>query len=309
MIKRAVGFAAAVTFCFAAVPAHSQATHTFVSANGNDLDPCSRTAPCATFAGALSKTFINGEINCLDPGGYGAVTITKSISINCKGTYGSILANGVTGITVNIPSSANDPHRSVRIRGLSINGTGASGTIGTRTGIDGILVLAGTSLFVEDTVIGEFTEQGIQVRTSAAFNLSLDRVMIRNTNVSGITLSTSGGQVVASFNKVRIHGTPTALQLAGSVRANIRDVTMAHNTTGVATTGSTNIVNAEKIMVSFATTGLQANLTGTIRVANSVITQNSTGLNANGGSMTSMSNNSVTGNTADGTFTTTVPQQ
>ena len=286
-----------------------RATRTFVSAGGNDIDPCSQTAPCATFAGALSKTFINGEINCLDAGGYGAVTITKSITIDCTGTYASILANGVTGIIVNIPASANDPHRSVRLRGLSINGTGASGTVGTRTGIDGIRVAAGLSLFVEDTVIGEFTEQGIQVQTGATFNLSLDRVRIRNTNASGIALSGSAGQVVASLNKVRIHGTPTALALSGSVRANLRDVTIAHSTTGIATSGLNNIVNAQNIMVSFATTALQANATGTIRVANSVITQNSTGLNANGGAMISMSENSVTGNTADGVFTSTSPQQ
>jgi hypothetical protein len=308
MLKPALGLAA-LTFCLAAVPANAQATRTFVSAGGSDLDPCSQTAPCATFAGALSKTFINGEINCLDPGGYGAVTITKSITIDCKGTYASILANGVTGVIVNIPASTNDPHRSVRLRGLSINGTGASGTVGTRTGIDGIRVTAGLSLFVEDTVIGEFTEQGIQVQTGATFNLSLDRVRIRNTNASGIALSGSAGQVVASLNKVRIHGTPTALALSGSVRANLRDVTIAHSTTGIATSGLNNIVNAENIMVSFATTALQANATGTIRVANSVITQNATGLDANGGGMISMSENSVTGNTADGTFTSTSPQQ
>ena len=79
-----------------------------------------------------------------------------------------------------------NPHRSVRIRGLSINGTGASGTAGTRTGLVGIRATAGTSLFVEDTVIGDFSQQGIQVQTSAAFNLSLDRVVIRNTNSSGV---------------------------------------------------------------------------------------------------------------------------
>ena len=86
-----------------------------------------------TFAGAFSKTFINGEIDCLDPGGYGALTITKSITLDCTGTFGSILASGTTGISINIAVNANDPFRTVRIRGLSINGTGASGTIGTRT--------------------------------------------------------------------------------------------------------------------------------------------------------------------------------
>ena len=124
-----------------AAPAHAQATRTWVSGVGDDANPCSRTAPCKTFAGAISKTFINGEIDCLDPGGYGAVTITKSITIDCTGTFGSILASGTNGIIINIAVNANDPFRTVRLRGLSINGTGASGTIGTRTGLRGVSIL------------------------------------------------------------------------------------------------------------------------------------------------------------------------
>ena len=109
-------------------PAHAQATRTFVSGVGNDADPCSRTAPCKTFAGAISKTFINGEIDCLDPGGFGTLTITKSITIDCTGTLGSVLASGTNGFNINIAVNANDPFRTVRLRGLTINGTGASGT-------------------------------------------------------------------------------------------------------------------------------------------------------------------------------------
>src|SRR6187200_1921215 len=75
-------------------PASAQATRTWVSGVGDDVNPCSRTAPCKTFAGAISKTARGGEINCLDPGGYGAVTITKSITLDCTGTQGSILGAG-----------------------------------------------------------------------------------------------------------------------------------------------------------------------------------------------------------------------
>src|SRR5262245_60618419 len=82
-------------------PANAQATRTWVSGVGDDVNPCSRTAPCKTFAGAISKTAANGEINCLDPGGFGAVTITKSITIDCEDTQGSILAAGTNGVNVN----------------------------------------------------------------------------------------------------------------------------------------------------------------------------------------------------------------
>src|ERR1700760_3427083 len=82
------------------VPAHAQATRTFVAGVGNDADPCSRTAPCKTFAGAISKTAVNGIINCIDNGAYGAVTIVKSITIDCHDVFASILTNqdGPTGI-------------------------------------------------------------------------------------------------------------------------------------------------------------------------------------------------------------------
>src|SRR5262245_60432016 len=86
----------------ATAPAQAQATRTWVSGVGNDANPCSRTAPCQTFAGAISKTFINGEISCLDAGGFGTVTITKSITIDCEAAYGSILASGTTGININV---------------------------------------------------------------------------------------------------------------------------------------------------------------------------------------------------------------
>ena len=150
---RAVIVAAAFLSSLQAAPAYAQATRTWVSGVGDDANPCSRTAPCKTFAGAISKTFINGEINCIDPGGFGALTITKSITIDCLHVGGSILASFTTGIIVNIAPNANDPFRSVRIRGLSINGTGASGAVGTRAGVDGIRILAAGSVFVEKTVI------------------------------------------------------------------------------------------------------------------------------------------------------------
>ena len=307
----AVLLASAVTAILSAVPANAQATRTWVSRNGSDSDPCSRTLPCKTFTGALSKTSINGEISCADSGGYGPVTINKSVTIDCTGTYASILAGGVTGttgVTVNIAPSVNDPHRSVRLRGISINGTGPVGMAGTRTGIDGVRVVQATSVFVEDAVIGEFTQQGVEVAASASVNLTLDNVLIRNANGAGVLLATSGGQVVASLNNVRIDGTPVGLSASGLARANLRNVMLAHNTTGLRTVNADNIVNVDNMKVSFSATGVLGSAGSTIRIANSTITQNVTGLNASGGSIVSMADNSLTGNTTDGTFTNTVPK-
>ena len=107
----------AIVFLFSGL-SYGQATRTWVSSVGDDANPCSRTAPCKTFAGATSKTATNGEINCLDPAGYGAVTLIKSITIDCTGTFGSILATGTTGVIINAHAGV------VRLRGLQINGAG-----------------------------------------------------------------------------------------------------------------------------------------------------------------------------------------
>src|SRR6201995_1380369 len=81
-------------------PASAQATRTWVSGVGDDANPCSRTAPCKTFAGAISKTAPAGEINCLDDAGYGALTITKSIAVICRGKVGGVLVSGTNGFVV-----------------------------------------------------------------------------------------------------------------------------------------------------------------------------------------------------------------
>ena len=94
-----VAFAA--MFMLHATPAAAQATRTWVSGVGDDVNPCSRTAPCKTFAGAISKTAAGGEINCLDSGGFGGVTITKSITIRCVGVEGGVLVSGSNGIVIN----------------------------------------------------------------------------------------------------------------------------------------------------------------------------------------------------------------
>src|SRR6266481_3712094 len=116
-------------------PAHAQATRTWVSGVGDDANPCSRTAPCKTFAGAISKTATGGIIVCLDPGGFGTLTITKSIAIDCTETFGGVLAAGTNGINVNGAGVV------AILRGLSIEGVG--------TGLIGVNVTQAAAVHVE----------------------------------------------------------------------------------------------------------------------------------------------------------------
>src|SRR2546421_996505 len=129
--------------------AQAQATRTWVSGVGDDANPCSRTAPCKTFAGAISKTAVDGEIDALDSGGFGAVTITKAITIDGDSNLAGILAAGTTGVLVNITATSGS--NVVELRNLSINGAG--------TGTNAIRIIssfAGTKVFIEKCVIFGF---------------------------------------------------------------------------------------------------------------------------------------------------------
>lgn len=184
--------------------AQAQATRTWISGVGDDVNPCSRTAPCKTFAGAISKTAINGEINALDPGGFGAVTITKSITLDGTGTQAGILASGTTGIIINI-TDPKDTAKSVRIRGLAITGA--------VTGIQGIRVIAANSVSVENTVIDGFSKNGIIVDAGQVF---VSNTTIRNNVVAGISVAPSGAQLGLSgvnfvFNGAGLAGPMSAV--------------------------------------------------------------------------------------------------
>src|SRR6476620_3749426 len=119
----------------ASAPANAQATRTWVSGVGDDANPCSRTAPCKTFAGAISKTAANGQINCLDPGGFGAVTITKSITLDCHEVFASVLVSGTNGIVINATNAT------VTLRNINIDGIGA--------GLSGISILTAAKVNIE----------------------------------------------------------------------------------------------------------------------------------------------------------------
>src|SRR6516164_1945938 len=137
-----------------ATSAQAQATRTWVSGVGDDANPCSRTAPCKTFAGAISKTAPGGEINVLDPGGFGAVTITKSISITSVGFEAGVLVSGTNGIVVSVADTDK-----VLLEGLDIEGLG--------TGLDGVRIIGGGKTTIRRCSIRNFTQNGINLAGTA----------------------------------------------------------------------------------------------------------------------------------------------
>jgi hypothetical protein len=280
-------------------PAHAQATRTFVSGVGNDADPCSRTAPCKTFAGAISKTFINGEIDCLDPGGFGTLTITKSITIDCTGTLGSVLASGTNGFNINIPVNANDPFRTVRLRGLTINGAGASGTIGTRTGLKGISITQALTVILEDLVISDFSQQGISdVRTTAGGKLLIRNSVIRNNTLAGIGVA---GAATNNASLDNVHSINNGFGVATATGNNVsitRSVFSGNTSVGVEGDAGSQI-GLDNSLVSGNATGLQNG--GTMSISNSEISFNTTGIT---GTTASFGNNRIFGNTGAGTAPT-----
>src|SRR5882724_12138683 len=154
--------------------AQAQATRTWVSGVGDDANPCSRTAPCKTFAGAISKTAPAGEINVLDPGGFGAVTITKPITISSEGFEAGVLVSGTNGIIVNVPNATDV----VVLRGLDIEGLG--------TGLSGVTVLTGGTVEVEKCTINNFTVNGINfVPTVSGSKLEVLDTIVRNNGNAG----------------------------------------------------------------------------------------------------------------------------
>jgi len=193
--------------------AEGQATRTWVSGVGDDANPCSRTAPCKSFAGAISKTAVNGEIDTLDAGSFGMVTITKSITIDGRGAMAGILAAGVSGITINIGTA--DTAKSVRLRGLSINGGG--------TGINGINVISANKVSIENCVIDGFTTSGVNVAAGGAF---LSNTTIRNNKVG---INVTAGQVGLDDVSILFNGTGL---VGGASIVSFNDVVLFGNMNG-----------------------------------------------------------------------------
>lgn len=265
--------------------AQAQATRTWVSGLGDDLNPCSRTAPCKTFAGAISKTAAGGEINCIDPGGFGAVTITKSITIDGGGTFASILAGGTNGVNVNDSGTPTPNTIVVTLRRISIDGAGPT------IGVNGVNFTSGKILNIENCTIFNFSNRGVSVALTA----SGGTVNIKDTNifqtVTGVRATTTSGFVSVSLDHCRIeNNTSGGITLATGGFAHIRDSVINFNGTGIGITGSGNLFNLERSEVNSNTTGLSIGASTSCNIGSTMVMSNSTNF-SNSGTIRTFANN------------------
>jgi len=209
MRKIALAFAilgTALTTALYTAPAHAQATRTWVSGVGDDANPCSRTAPCKTFAGAISKTAAGGEIDALDPGGFGALTITKSITIDGGGgQVASVLVTGTNGIVVS--AGANDV---IILKNLRFQGILGNGSSPGSAGINGIRVLTAAQVVIENCEIYGFNNNGIDVSLNQTGVVQVIHSQMFNNKANGIGATTSSGIAIVQVYNSTIVGTNNA---------------------------------------------------------------------------------------------------
>jgi hypothetical protein len=288
---------ASIATLLLATAAHAQATRTWVSGVGDDANPCSRTAPCKTFAGAISKTAAGGEISVLDPGGFGVVTITKAITINGDGTLAGILSAGTNGVIVN--AGVNDR---VVLRNISINGVG--------TGLNGIRFLAGKNLLLDHVSMSGFTTTGVDMATNVGLATSIPTLQMIDSTITntptGIKVANvaAGGLALVNLDRVRIEGLTTAggaaIDVLAGGRVSVSNSVVSNNLgNGIRANASTAVANVEGCQLAFnSATAVNAAVSGAdIRLSNNEIYNNTTGIAiAAGATVRTTSNNRVFGN-------------
>ena len=303
----------------AATAAHAQAGRTWVSGVGDDVNPCSRTAPCKTFAGAISKTAAGGTISVLDPGGFGTVTITKSITIDGGGIEGSILNSGTNGVTLN--SVTPGEPAIVHLRNLSING-------GSGTGYNGVRFINGGELHLDNVQI--FNNRGIAAGQSWGILVTptgagIRRVYVRNSQIHGNGSASSGGGInLAPGGGGFVYAVVTNTDIAGNQGHGIRVgpnsfLTLTGSTISGSRRNGVYVISsgtdwAEAVVRgstihdsgwSPGTAALHADGTSAVlHVADSSLANNMLGvLRSNGGVIKSSGDNQAQSNAANGTLT------
>ncbi|HWS86749.1 MAG TPA: right-handed parallel beta-helix repeat-containing protein [Pyrinomonadaceae bacterium] len=283
-------------------------SRTWVSGVGNDGNPCSRTAPCKTFAGAMSKTDSGGEISVMDAGGYGSVIVSKSVTIDGGGFNASILYSNVTGVTVNDSFTATPNTIVVTLRRITMNGFGS--------GTNGVHFVAGKTLNIEDCqIFGSNTAAaapngaGIRVGLSVSgSNLNVKNTSIFKNRI-GITATTSAaGNVTLNINNCHIeNNTSDGIFLDARAQATVRNTNSSFNG-GAGVSLNNNAGNSATIEDSElnhnALVGLFVGTGTTVRLGRSLISQNGANLNfSNNGTIITFCNNDTETATIPGSVT------
>ena len=313
-----LGMAAlAVGLLSAAGPANAQATRTWVSGVGDDANPCSRTAPCQTFAGAFGKTSAGGEIDCLDPGGFGSLTITHAISIICDGASNGGITVGNESVGVSLDAG---PADTVVLSGLDFEGNGV--------GVFGIVFNAGQALYVRNCVIRNLLNDGIIVDTlqTTPASLYVDNTTIVNASSPGnldagiYIVPQSSGPESVTINRTQVAGGSFGIvadgtEGTGKITGVVRDSVVSGNVQNGITVSNSLSPNISLLVDNVTVTnngnnGLAANgANAGMIVSNSTISGNGGGLHeAHAGVIDSYGNNRVNANNGnDGAFSTTIP--
>ncbi|RDS85431.1 right-handed parallel beta-helix repeat-containing protein [Dyella psychrodurans] len=285
----------AVAFVFATT-AHAQATRTWVSGVGDDANPCSRTAPCKTFAGAIAKTVAGGEIDVLDPGGFGALTITKAITIDGGGNLSGVLVSGTNGMVIS--AGASDK---VILRNLTFDGIGGQG-------LDGVSILGAGNVLIQHCIFEGFAQTNVEINSSySIYVLIEDSTMTGGHQGVAIDGSTGPGPVAAALKNVTIQNTQTALR---TLRGHI-DVTHSifQNNAAYGVYAEVGSVNVESSLFSFNGTAVDAGSAATIAVSNVDFFNNVVAFGGDPGVISSAGNNRSTGNSVQGAPTGTMTVQ
>jgi hypothetical protein len=267
-----------------------------VSGVGDDVNPCSRTAPCKTYAGAISKTAAGGEISTLDPGGFGAVTITKSMTINGTGVIASILHSGVNGVVINC-SACN-----VTLRNIEINGAGVS------PGLRGVFIQSAREVHLDGVRIwGQrgAPGRGVDINTSTACDVFMDNTRIWNVSGQAVANVPSAGSPAVRINitncviEDNIGGSGDGLFLNGGATASVsRTYFGGFSSAGIEANNSD--VTLSDNVINACTIGVFAGSGGTVRLNRNTISNNATaGFNASAGVIQSFGDNYFTNNGAN----------
>lgn len=280
--------------------AHAQATRTWVSGVGDDVNPCSRTAPCKTFAGAISKTAARGAINVLDPGGFGAISITKGMTIDGTGTLASILSPGTTGVIVNAQVTDD-----IVLRDLDING-GSTGT-------NGINIIQAKSVTIENCRISNVNGPGVRISNTSNFiPVTIRNSQIVNnvgTGVLAVPTATGTTQVTISNTVISTNG-GNGVDIAGNSNVGvITGCTITKNQAGVQVQQVNSTAFVESSTINNNVTGVNMQNSSTIRLSRCLIAGNTTGINTATGTAVGFSNNTIVGNGSGNSVSSSVLQQ